>query len=60
MDPLSQGILGASLPLATTKNKLQRFQILIIGFLSGMSPDLDILIRSSDDPILFLEFHLFK
>jgi len=29
----------------------------VLGLLSGMAPDLDVLIRSNSDPILFLEFH---
>ena len=56
MDPLSQGVLGASLSKSFTKNK-QLLVIGIIGCLSGMFPDLDILIRSKNDPLLFLEFH---
>ena len=38
---------------------MQYIQILIgfIGFLAGLAPDLDVLIRSEDDPILFLEYH---
>ena len=56
MDPLSQGVLGASLSTSFTKNK-QLLVIGIIGCLSGMFPDLDILIRSKNDPLLFLEFH---
>ena len=33
------------------------FLVALIGLLSGLAPDLDIFIRSSDDPLLFLEFH---
>ncbi len=29
----------------------------MLGALSGMAPDLDVLIQSADDPLLFLEFH---
>ncbi|GAL32009.1 integral membrane protein [Vibrio maritimus] len=28
-----------------------------LGLLSGLAPDIDVLIRSSHDPLLFLEFH---
>ena len=56
MDPLSQGALGSSLSQSFTKNK-HLFAICCIGFLSGMSPDLDVFIRSKHDPLLFLEFH---
>ena len=56
MDPLSQGVIGAvAAQQKTTKN---HFVIAtILGFLSGMSADLDIFIRSSNDPLLYLEFH---
>ncbi len=56
MDPISQGALGASL----SQSLSQRDKIVaagVLGWLSGMAPDLDIFIRSSTDPILFLEFH---
>jgi len=33
------------------------FKACVIGALAGMAPDLDILIRSSSDPLLKLEFH---
>ena len=56
MDPLSQGTVGAAFAQSTgTKNNL--FKIGVIGFLAGMAPDLDVLIQSSNDPILFLEYH---
>jgi len=57
MDPLSQAVLGASLSQSATKYKTQQRSALIIGALAGMAPDLDVLIRSSSDPLLFLEFH---
>lgn len=56
MDPLTQGALGAALPQAT----LTRTQLGIagvLGFLAGMAADLDILIRSETDPLMFLEYH---
>ena len=56
MDPLSQGTVGAAFAQSTA-NKNNIFKIGIIGFLAGLAPDLDILIRSSNDPILFLEYH---
>ena len=57
MDPLSQGIIGSTASQAFKKNKHSLLIVAIIGFLSGMAPDLDIFIRSSEDPLLFLEFH---
>jgi inner membrane protein len=56
MDPLTQGVLGASLPQATTDRRYAASAGLL-GFLAGMAADLDVLIRSSTDPLLFLEYH---
>ncbi len=56
MDPLTQGVIGAALPQSIS-NKKSLGIIGILGFLSGLAPDLDIFIRSESDPILFLEFH---
>ena len=38
-------------------NKKQTAIAGLFGLLSGMAPDLDIFIRSSSDPLLFLEYH---
>ena len=57
MDVLSQAVLGASLSQSIAKDKSKQLSALLIGALAGMAPDLDVLIYSSDDPILFLEFH---
>ena len=56
MDPLSQGTVGAAFAQSAA-NKNNIFKIGVIGFLAGLAPDLDILIQSSTDPILFLEYH---
>ena len=56
MDPISQGTVGAAFAQSTA-NKKNILKIGIIGFLAGLAPDLDVLIRSSNDPILFLEYH---
>ena len=56
MDPLTQGALGAALPQKKKKKK-SLIVIGFLGFISGLAPDLDILIRSESDPLLFLEFH---
>ena len=56
MDPLTQGVIGAALP-QSIGNKKSLGIIGILGFLSGLAPDLDVFIRSESDPILFLEFH---
>jgi len=57
MDPVSQAFLGASLSQSSTTKKSQLISAFFIGALAGMAPDLDVLIKSSTDPILFLEFH---
>jgi inner membrane protein len=57
MDPLSQGVMGAALPQSTLNYKSKPLVIFIIGFFSGMAPDLDIFIKSNSDPLLFLEYH---
>ncbi|MEZ5572394.1 MAG: metal-dependent hydrolase [Halioglobus sp.] len=56
MDPLTQGVLGAALPQATAAPRYAASAGLL-GFLAGMAADLDVLIRSSNDPLLFLEYH---
>ena len=56
MDPISQGTVGAVFAQSMA-NKRNILSIGIIGFLAGLAPDLDILIRSENDPILFLEYH---
>ena len=56
MDPISQGAVGAAFAQSTA-NKSNIIKIGIIGFLAGLAPDLDVLIRSENDPILFLEYH---
>lgn len=57
MDPLSQGVLGASAAQSFAKDPAKQRWSLLVGMLSGMAPDLDIFIRSANDPLLFLEFH---
>ena len=56
MDPVSQGILGASLAGSISESKKLRIAS-VCGFFGGLAPDLDILIKSSTDPLLSLEFH---
>lgn len=56
MDPLTQGALGAALPQAT-RNKAHVGIAGTLGFISGMAADLDVLIRSDADPLMFLEYH---
>ena len=56
MDPVTQSALGAS--LAQTKSKPNKVWVAaILGCIAGLAPDLDVLIFSSEDPLLFLEYH---
>lgn len=55
MDPITQGALGAIVAQVTTGKRLKKSSALI-GALSGMAPDLDILIRGSD-PLTPLIYH---
>jgi inner membrane protein len=57
MDPFTQGLIGAALPQAIAPNRRQLLWAGCFGFLAGLLPDLDVLIRSSSDPLLFLEYH---
>jgi inner membrane protein len=56
MDPLSQGVLGAAASQSLAPREHTGIACLL-GFLAGMAPDLDVFIRSSVDPLLFLEYH---
>jgi inner membrane protein len=56
MDPLTQGVIGAVASQQAAK-KQHILAATALGFLSGMTPDLDILIRSDADPLLALEYH---
>ena len=56
MDPISQGTVGAAFAQSTA-NKSNIIKLGVIGFLAGLAPDLDVLIRSSTDPLLSLEYH---
>jgi len=57
MDPLSQASFGASLSQSFAQDKAKQRSALIIGALAAMAPDLDVLIKSAEDPLLFLEYH---
>jgi len=68
MDPLTQAVVGAALPMAATRTArgapagtgsrpIRLRTAGALGFLAGMAADLDVLIRSAADPLLFLEYH---
>lgn len=56
MDPFTQGAIGAALSQSFAPAEKVKSATLV-GALSGMVPDLDVLIRSSTDPLLFLDYH---
>jgi inner membrane protein len=56
MDPVSQAVFGASwAQQASPRGKISAAGA--VGSVAAMAPDLDALIRSSTDPLLFLEYH---
>ena len=56
MDPVTQGLIGASATGAcASKHRLK--SAIFVGALAGMAPDLDTFIRSSEDHLLWLEYH---
>jgi inner membrane protein len=57
MDPFTQGLLGATAVANMPTRNTSRGTAITMGFLAGMAADLDVLIRSSGDPLLFLEYH---
>ena len=56
MDLLTQGLVGSAAAQSFSGPKRQ-YRAALCGALAGMAPDLDALIRSSDDPLLNLEYH---
>lgn len=57
MDPLSHAVMGATFASARPIGRLPLGKSLIVGALAGMSPDLDVLIRSVDYPLLAIKYH---
>ena len=56
MDPVTQGVLGASIACAVS-NKNNVKVAAICGLVGGLVPDLDILIKSEQDSLLSVEYH---
>ncbi len=56
MDPISQGAVGALAAQASSQTR-NITKVTLVGCLAGLAPDLDVLIQSPEDPILFLEYH---
>lgn len=64
MDPITQGLVGATFAQIRAKNRTQSqrqphqlARFALIGAISGMAADLDLLISSAEDPLLALEYH---
>jgi inner membrane protein len=55
MDPVSQAAFGASWAQIARRGRLASAGLL--GGVAGLAPDLDLLIRSPNDPLLALEYH---
>ena len=56
MDPVSHGALGAAIGYAGWGGRLGA-RAAWAGALAGTAPDLDVLIRSANDPLLAIEYH---
>ncbi|MFO7764030.1 MAG: metal-dependent hydrolase [Wenzhouxiangellaceae bacterium] len=56
MDPFTQGVFGSLFAQAGARSKHLR-PAAAVGFAGGMAPDLDVLIRSSADSLLAIEYH---
>ncbi len=56
MDPLSQGVLGAALAQSAAKRESIK-RAAFCGLIGGMAPDLDIFIRSTEDPLMMIQYH---
>ncbi|MEM8868739.1 MAG: metal-dependent hydrolase [Verrucomicrobiota bacterium] len=56
MDPLTQASLGAAVAVAFSGRENVRLAALV-GAVAGAAPDLDVLIRSAEDPLLSLQYH---
>ena len=56
MDPISQGLLGASAAQLSSQHKIPK-SAWFIGFLAGMAADLDIIIRFPSNPLSFMIYH---
>jgi inner membrane protein len=56
MDLITQGLIGAACAGSGARRPELR-KAIGIGFFAGMLADLDVLIRSAEDPLLVLEYH---
>lgn len=56
MDPLTHGLLGGVAAASSCRHRVSPW-IPLAGAVGAMAPDLDFLIRSQKNPLLFFEFH---
>jgi len=56
LDPFTQGVFGSLFAQAGARRKHVR-PAAAVGFAGGLAPDLDVLIRSSSDSLLAIEYH---
>lgn len=56
MDPITHGVLGATVAQLCLYKK-DKHNAWIVGALAAMAPDLDVLIRSEQNPMLLLLYH---
>ena len=56
MDPCTQGLIGAAFSSLLSKKRDIR-KASLCGAIGGIAPDLDIFIKSENDPLLFIEYH---
>lgn len=56
MDPVSHAVLGAAAAQSTALTSRMR-AVALAATVGSVAPDLDVLIRSSSDPVLTLEYH---
>ena len=56
MDPISQAVVGSALAQSVSTRKTLR-AMAFVGALAALLPDVDVLIRSTDDPLLALDYH---
>jgi inner membrane protein len=56
VDPLTHALAGAAVGWAAGGGRIGR-RALVVGAVAGLLPDLDVLVRSADDPLFAIEHH---
>lgn len=59
MDPLSHAIVGGTAAALICRSPHLLASAIVCGMLAGMSPDLDVLLRSENNPMFGLKYHRF-